>query len=168
MVAGVINAITYYHLISGNIFKYMIAILTAICASFVFFYTLFKGSFKKLNEVDSVIILLLVCVGIFWFTSKNQRNTNLLLQLVYIVSFVPIAYNVWFKNATEYIVPFLIALFAYSISIITILLEWNGDWAEIAYPVANGIIGNGLVVVVIYKKQKNNLKRQRKYEKTNI
>ena len=160
-IAGVINAITYYHLVDGNIFKYMVTILAAACASVVFFYAAFKRKFKRLNEVDWVIVALLICISIFWYTSQNQRDTNLLLQLVYIISFVPIAYNVWFKNATEYIVPFWIAIFAYSISIIVILLDWNGDWAEIAYPVANGIIGNGIVTIIIYKKQKNNQKNQK-------
>ncbi len=163
MIAGVINAITYYHLVDGNIFKYMVTILAVICASFVFFYAFFKGSFKKLNEMDFIIIALLICVGVFWITSKNQRDTNLLLQLVYIISFVPIAYNLLFKNGKEYIVPFVIALFAYSISIIVILLEWNGDWAEIAYPVANGIIGNGaILLIIIYK----NTKKTKCYENT--
>lgn len=145
--AGIVNAITYYGVTEGDIFKYLITVIAAICATMVVIYTMIKGKFQKFTLVDLCVAISVIGLLGYWWYEKNDRITNMLLQVIYLLSFIPTVYNIWIKDSNEYLPPYFVALVAYSLSIVVILLDWKNDWLQLAYPIANGLIGNGSVVI---------------------
>lgn len=83
------NTVSYYHVVSGNIAQWLLTFTSAIGLSAICLYSLFRGKFGRIGIVEIVSFLSAVCVGIFWQTTSNAILTNLFLQSIFLISFVP-------------------------------------------------------------------------------
>lgn len=149
-VAGFINSISFFTVVDGNLWEWFFTIFTTLGPFTTFVYAL---ATKKMAKVGWVEVLSLVCIIItlvVWYLTGDDVWANLLVQGVYLISFVPTAIGVW-NGEKEKAFPWGLSLIAYGLLICTILLGWDdgSTWHELAHPVLNGIVGNGSVWLLI-------------------
>src|SRR5205823_3932209 len=112
----------------------------------IFVYSLWKGKFTKVSALEQIVFVLAVLIGIFWQTTANARISNLLLQGIYLVSYVPTVAAIYRGRAKESPVPWSIVLIAYVFSALSIVFGPHADWIVFLNPLINGLLGTGLTV----------------------
>lgn len=125
----------------------------------MFAYTAIMGKFGRVGEVETAILLACVGVGYFWRTTRDDERANWLLQVIYVLSFVPMDYGLVIGTAHEVPAAFDLSLFAYGMAIVGIMIwpDFADDgrsrtrqmFSKLAHPVLNGIVGNGSVSLLI-------------------
>lgn len=155
VIVMVINAFTYHEVLQENPIKGTLAYVTVLCMIAMFTYSLAKGKLTRLTKFDAVIFLFSSSIGVFWQLTGDAFKAQLALQVILLISFFPTIAGLLTKKAKEKPKPWVIAVGAYILSITSILWEWNGNWIELAYPIVNGIIGNGTIALIAIKQSLN-------------
>ncbi len=153
-VVTTMNSISYFFVVNGNWFKFSLSVVVAIGLSTIFLYTLRTGRFGKIGWVEILSFLMAVAIGLVWKTSGNNSLANLSLQVVLAISFIPTIKGLLSRELKERPLPWLLAVSGYSLQVLAILTDWNSDWVALAYPIVNGIFGNGSVAVIIFYQAK--------------
>lgn len=152
LTAGAINVFTYLQLpeIKGDLFKAAAIITSNSCVGLFFIYSLIKGKFAKLTRIETIALIGAVIVGAFWKTSQDPQKANLLLQIIYLISFYPTIAGLLHKKMREGWLAWAIGASAYVFSTASIAIDFKGDWTALAYPIAIGICGNGSVAIIAF------------------
>ncbi len=153
--AGIINAFTYFSVVKGNIWQSLFVIAVTVSVGVVLCYALLKGRFSKITGVEKIIFALALCVGLFWQLTTNDRIANLLLQGIYMISYIPTLVALINARARERPTSWLIAMCSYTLATAAVASNFSGDWIAFISPVVNGLVGNGLVLTVIMGKKQN-------------
>ncbi len=152
LIIGVINAVTYFTVVNGSLLRSLTLIIVTTGILFVTFYSLFRGKFVPLGRIDLASLALAIGVGALWLTTGDAAVSNLLLQSVYVVSFVPTVVDLRRGRIREQPLPWALAVGAYALMIVSVLLSWGeGSWIALAHPVLNGILGNGAIAWLAYR-----------------
>jgi cation transport ATPase len=149
LLVGMINCITYFYIVS-SIWESFLAFAYTFCVAIVFIYALKKGKFSKITNLEIIIFILTLIIIIFWRVTANNSIANLLLQVIYVLAYIPTIGGLLKGYSKEYPLSWTTSVIAYGFSIISIALNFNGNWVSIVFPLINGVLGNGLVVVLIY------------------
>lgn len=153
LIVGIINAITFFSLTSNNWWQSFIVIAVTSCVSVVFIYSLFKGKFSRISRIEILLFMLAFTIGVFWKITSDYRASNLLLQVIYAISFIPTINGIIKGTSKEQAAAWVVALFTYSFSILSIIFSNNFDWIALVHPIVNGLVGNGVVVWLIMRKK---------------
>ncbi len=153
---SIINSVTYFQVVGQNLNQAFAALAVMLSMGLIFFYSLHKSRFARISFIEIACFILAIIVGVFWQLTADDRTANLLLQAIYVIAYVPTVAGLLRGTGKEYPVSWITAVIAYSFSIAAILLDYNGDWATFVFPLVNGVMGNGLVVAIIYYKNKSN------------
>ena len=150
-----INVFTYFKVVNNDYLKTAIVFIGFLSITLIMFYSLFKGKFAKLAKIDTILLILSIIVMVFWQVTKNVNLSNLFLQIVIFISFLPTAIGVAQGRLKEKHLPWTLASIAYTIQTISLLLNYDGNLYQLFLPIINGILGNGLIpIILIYKKLK--------------
>ncbi len=144
-----INSITYI-IITEDVYKSFISISACMFVGIILVLSYFKGALRPLERVDKCALIGVLPIVIFWQISENAEISNLSLQAILFISFIPTIMRLLdgtLKEAT--ILPWNLAVIAYGFQIAAILVDFNGNYYSIAFPIVNGILGNGAVAVTI-------------------
>lgn len=153
-VVTIMNAITYYHTVGEDIFKFMITAIVACNVSLIFAYSIWRGKLTKLGKIDGTCLFLAISVGVFWQTTGNNVITNLLLQVILMISFFPTISGLLWGDGREKAPPWLLATVAYTFLALAIITDWKGGgWLALIHPVVVGILGNGSVGLLALKQK---------------
>lgn len=153
LVLGIMNAVSYFVVVRGNYFEWAITGFAAVGLSAIF-YALRKGKFGDLGWTEIVCGTLCLLVGVVWKITGDAITANILLQVIYVISFIPTAFGLLFKDAKEKAPPWNLAVLAYTLVVIAIIIDWGeGSWLELVHPIANGIVGNGSIALIIQLKR---------------
>lgn len=156
LLVGIINAVTYFSVTAGNIWQSLIVIAVTFSVSVVFVYSLFKGKFSKISSMEVTIFILAIAIGIFWQITANDRISNLLLQGIYVLSYIPTIFGIIKGTGKEHYVAWAAAFIAYLFSTASVAFDPGVDWIAFVHPIVNGLLGNGFIVaLVLWKKLKN-------------
>lgn len=171
--AGLINALTYLTVVKGNLWQSLYIIVITSCLFFVLLYSTIKGRFAKIKTLDLILFILAISIGVFWQITHNARLSNLLLQSIYVIGYIPTYLGIIRKSAKEEYQAWLVAVIAYTLASFALVFDWPTDWIAFVNPVLNGIIGNGIVVILILIVKNSNpqnidLKVARKSDKLDI
>lgn len=146
MVIGYINLMTYFLIAKGSLLQAAPLVFVMIGISTVVVYSLLKGKFSQINGLDKVCFALSVLVGAIWQFTGDPQLANLILQVVYAISFFPTIIGLSQRRLQETMAPWGFSLIAYALMIAVVILDWsNQSWVALAHPIVNGLIGNGLV-----------------------
>lgn len=147
---SILNAITYFHVVSENAWQALISITFAASAGILLGYALYAGKFAKFGKVEAVALTLAITSCVLWKTSGNADIANLLLQVTLLISFVPVIVGLLRNELRENPTAWTIAVIAYVFATTAVLTDYNGNWVSLAYPIGNGIIGNGSVALLAF------------------
>jgi hypothetical protein len=140
-----------------DLWQTLVIIVTTFSITLIFFYSLLKGKFIKLKRFEIRIIVFIVIIIFIWITTGNSKIANIILQIIYVVSYVPVAISVTMDSSTENPVAWVIATIAYVFATLAIVCNYTGEIVSLIYPIVNGILGNGIITILIFRNKKNSL-----------
>lgn len=150
LVIFIMNTITYFMVARESIWQTMITIVAALGILAIFFYSLFRGKFARVGAIEVLCLVIAVAVGVVWKMTKDPILANLLLQFIYVISFVPMITGLVRGTLKEKVLPWVLAFGAYIPTIIIILINWNtSSWVGLVHPIVNGLMGNGAVILLV-------------------
>lgn len=149
LLTGVINAFTYFSVTNGNIPQTFIVVAVLFSTFCIFLYSLWKGRFTKISRIEIISLLLAIAIGIFWQTTSDARTSNLLLQAIYLISYIPTVLGVLRGSARENPTSWSIILVAYIFATLSVVYGPHADWVAFANPLVNGLLGTGSAVAAI-------------------
>jgi len=154
-VVSIMNAFSYFRVVEEDTLKVLAAIVSAVGLSFVFIYTWRMDKFSKIGWVEVVSIILTLGVGLLW-KIVGAVSANLSLQLVLVISFYPTIRGLLKRKLREKPLPWVLAVAAQFFQIGSLILDWDtsGGWIALAYPLLNGVLGNGSVAMIVYLQAK--------------
>jgi len=144
----VINAFTYQGVIHTYPIKAVTAYVAVLCIILMCIYALKKGGFTRPNILDCIIFISSFVVGVFWQISGDPMISQLALQCILILSFIPTYIGLLRGQAKENPWSWFVVVLAYIFLIISIILDYDGNWIELMFPIVNGVIGNGIVAIL--------------------
>lgn len=154
LLVGIINAITYFSVTNNNIWQSFIVFTVTISVFVVFVYSLFKGKFSKISKTEIIVFILAIAIGIFWQITSNDRISNLLLQVIYVISYIPTINGIIKGTGKEHYIAWIAAFIAYLFSTISVGFDPQVDWIAFVHPIVNGLLGNGIVAVLVFYKNR--------------
>ena len=146
VVVMLFNGATYTIMVD-NWLEGFISITAPILLLTSFIYFLTRRKFTKLGRTESIILMLTFLIGIVWKLT-NATVSNLCLQAILAFSFWPTIKGLLWGDNKEKPLPWLIAVVAYGFTITANVINFNGDYAKLIFPLINGVIGNGSVAVI--------------------
>lgn len=150
-----LNAVTYLTVVNNNYLKVVIVFVSFVVISAITIYSFVKGKFSKLTTFDKYILIVSLVVGVFWRLTDGARMSNVLMQIIIFLTFLPIVRGLLRGYLKEKMLSWNLAVVAYTLQLISILIDFNGDYLQLCYPLINGVVGNGLIsLVIILKKAK--------------
>lgn len=158
LVVMLLNGATYSSMV-GNPFKSLIAIVVPVLLFLMFLYLLTRRKFAKIKKTDVAVLILVLIIGVFWKITNNPKISNLFLQVIMLFSFWPTIEGLIWGDLKEKPIPWMFAVVAYLFTIAANSFDFKGwndfdSWAKLAYPIINGIIGNGSIAVIAIIKNK--------------
>jgi hypothetical protein len=160
LIVGIINAITYFSVTGNNLWQSLIVFAVTFSVFIVFVYSLFRGRFSKISGIEIISFILALGIGIFWQITSNDGLSNLLLQGIYVISFIPTIIGIIKGTGKEHYVAWVWAFTAYLFSTISIAFGASVNWIAFVHPIVNGLIGNGTVALLIIIKRFKERKSQ--------
>jgi hypothetical protein len=145
LIVGIINAITYFSVTGNNLWQSLIV---------------FAVTFSVLSGIEIISFILALGIGIFWQITSNDGLSNLLLQGIYVISFIPTIIGIIKGTGKEHYVAWVWAFTAYLFSTISIAFGASVNWIAFVHPIVNGLIGNGTVALLIIIKRFKERKSQ--------
>lgn len=159
-IVSTMNAISYFSVVQDDILKASTSAISAVGLSIVFIYSLAKGKMGKIGLVEILSFLMAIIIGFLWKKTGNASMANLSLQLIFIVSFIPTIRGLLKRELKEKPLPWILAVISQGLLGLAIIFDWQsaGGWIALAYPIINGVIGNGIVaIIVIWQDHKRHL-----------
>ena len=150
--AGLINAFTYFSVTGKDIWQSLIVMAVLLSTLTIFIYSFSKGKFTKISSIEIVVFILAIVIGIFWHITSDDRLSNLFLQGIYVISYVPTIFGVLRGSAKENLTSWTIIFMAYVFSTLSIIYGNHADWVAFVNPLVNGLLGTGFVIsAIVYK-----------------
>jgi len=128
-----INSITYIAF-THDILKGALAFTDCFTCIVITGLILFKGHYLKLTILEKIIIFLSLASLLLWFLLHNAIYANLLLQPAYILAFIPTLKNAYINPHDESSLVWLMWAFSFILTIIVILIRWQGVFADLINP----------------------------------
>ncbi|MFT6829395.1 MAG: hypothetical protein ACJAV6_000221 [Candidatus Paceibacteria bacterium] len=149
-----INAFTYQEVLLSNQINAVTGYVAAACLIAISTYAMTKGKFSKLKRIDIFSFSAALIVGVFWQVTGDAFLSQIALQIIIIIAYMPTLIGLDKGHAKENPLSWLIVVLAYVFLMISILIEYQGNWIELLFPLVNGLIGNGLVAYFAIKKRR--------------
>ncbi len=151
VVGLIINAITYTIIVDVHWGKSLIAVVTAILLTSLFIYLFRQKKFAKFNSYERKFLWFIGGVLILWLLF-GAREANVVLQIIMFAASIPTIKGLWTGRLKEAPPVWVAAVLAYVFSIASIIIDFKGDYTnlayELAYPFINGILGNGSILIL--------------------
>jgi hypothetical protein len=148
---SVMNAVTYFTVVKGDLWQSFIVFLVTAGFIFVFTYSVLHGKLGAIGIVEVISLILAFGIGVVWKTTGNTDLANLSLQFIFAISFIPTITGLLWGDLREKILPWALAFLSYVCVIIALALKGDVNPVAYAYPIVNGILGNGSVATIIYR-----------------
>ena len=145
-----LNTGTYFLVVEGDWFKALTAIIIAVQCTVIFVYALVKGKFGKLGKIEIACLVGSIIIGTLWQITGNAILANMLLQGVFVISFIPTVLGVLRRELRERCLPWDLAIMSNICLVIAIIADWHmGSVYELFYPIIGGLIGNSSVSMAV-------------------
>ncbi|HRZ34343.1 MAG TPA: hypothetical protein P5276_00970 [Candidatus Paceibacterota bacterium] len=148
-----INTATYYFVSDGKLLSIVTPLVTIIGMVVIMVYATKVGRMGKIGRVDTVCFILAIVVGIFWQISKDSLISNLMMQVVFMISYIPTIVGLARGRLKEKALAWNMAVASYFFLILSILSGERWTMAELIYPTINGLIGNGSIPLILWWKK---------------
>jgi small basic protein len=151
LIVSLVNSLTFYKVVENNLWKGSIMFASLLTVIVICGYSVIKGRFAKPKIFDIVIFIVTIFVGVIWrFTSDHWAN--FLVQLIILVASFPTMRGLWYGYLKEHYLAWLLAVCGYFCVIVSISIDFQGDWLQLLGPVLNGVLVNTTIMLLSFKK----------------
>jgi hypothetical protein len=154
LVVMTMNTVTYYFVSQGNFLQIITPLAVACGTLLVVLFSFLKGKFGKIGKIDVIVLCLSCAVGIFWKTTGDPVVSNLMMQIILLISFIPTVVGLIKGRLREKCLVWNLGVLSYCFLMVSILLSPSWTWTQLVYPFLNGVVGNGSVAVVVFLTKK--------------
>lgn len=152
--AMALNTSTYYFISHQSILAVLTPGSITLGILVILIYSSSKGRIGKVGFVEIVVLIASVITGIFWGITKDSALANLILQGIFLISFIPTVVGLLKGELKEGTASWNAAVLSYLLLIASVLTSTEWDWVQLAYPILNGVIGNGSVALIARLRRK--------------
>jgi len=139
--------VTYYSVVGGDVVKTSMVVIHTSMLLLIFLYTAWKRKFTETRMVDVFCILLAIAVGVFWKLSDNDDVTNVLLQIIIVISTVPTIIGLQDGRGREKAISWFFAVSAYVFLSGSLIVDPETEgWVPYTYPFLRGLMCIGVIV----------------------
>ncbi len=149
-----LNAASYI-VMSQDPLKGTVAVAGAASCTVIFLFSLCKGRFSPVRGFDLITVAVGIISGAAWIAFQSATFANLLLQAGFLLSMVPTYRKVLRDGASEPPLPWFLWSLAYVISTSVVIIRWNGNFPDLAYPVLCMLSHGGVGAIAVINKNKN-------------
>lgn len=149
-----------YGVMTGDFIKTVAIIASELGCLFILAYALKRGVRQRLGVVEWATLSYGVVAILSWVVSRQATLANLIIQAGDFVAFLPTLAALLRHRQGEHPAPWAAWSLGFICSLGVSLARWQGNWAELAYPVVN--IGVHLTVLsfsIVYWRQRTSTRR---------
>jgi hypothetical protein len=139
----VLNA-SSYRVMSGDLVECILPMSSSVLCILTFFFSLYKGRLSKIDRWDGISLGIGIISGLVWWRHQSATYANLIMQLAFAVSFIPMYRGVWKDPKKEKALPWYLWSSAFAISAIVVVLRWDNKPLVLVYPI-NGFIFHAVI-----------------------
>jgi hypothetical protein len=150
--ANSVNAFSY-SAVAGEIAAVILPYIILGLSVVLFFYAVMCGKFSRLKPVEIGALIVALLIGVLWRATGNDRIANLSIQVVYAISYVPLIVGFVRGTAREDPAPWIIAVIAFTLMVISVFVSGNRDPMAFVYPIGTGYLETGLLRCWPYKQE---------------
>jgi hypothetical protein len=148
----ILNMASYF-VMTGDILKNSLPIVASFACITTFGLALYKKNYVPLSTIEKLALTTGVIAIIGWYLFRSAVFANVILQLANAAAFVPTYRSVWKNPANEKPLPWGIFTTAYALLCITVLLRFDGKFAELLFPFLGLILHSSLTTLIIFRKR---------------
>jgi hypothetical protein len=141
------NTASYYFVVGENLWTVLMPVIITLGTLAILAYSCVAGRLGRVGAIEIIVLLLAGAVGIFWATTRDPVASNVMMQIVLIVSFIPTVVGLLRGELRETHLSWDCAVLSYGLLIASVLCTSNWTWVQLAFPFLNGIVGNGSVAI---------------------
>lgn len=144
------NAYTYTLIsnLNQSIFLWVISFSILI----IFIYTLRNKKFTKISILDYLITFIFLSSVVIYLFSRNENLTHLILQIIYIISYIPTIYLLIKNKSKEKVTAWILAFITYLFSFTALIFDNKSGLFDYLHIIVNGFIGNGTIILILITK----------------
>jgi len=139
-----------YSEMTGDIQKNALPIVCALACLITWIICLSRGRFKKLNLENYISFFLCIAALIVWKHFGLVKESNLVLQVDNIISFIPILYGVAMYPLTEKPRPWMFWTISYALGTLVVLLRYQ-QWQDLLFPLVCAVLHLGVGLLSLRK-----------------
>jgi hypothetical protein len=126
-----------YGVMTGDFIKTVAIIASELGCLFILAYALKSGIRQKLGAVEWMTLAYGGVAILSWVISRQATAANLVIQAGDFVAFLPTIAALLRSHQGEHPAPWAAWSLGFICSLGVSLSRWQGNWAELAYPVVN-------------------------------
>jgi len=149
-----LNAASYL-MMTGDPAKSAVSLGGATACTITLAYALAKGRASPIAPADGAALAAGLLAAAAWWLWRSATYANLILQIGFIISMVPTYRGLFRDPAAEKPLPWLMWGAAYAVTLVVVLLRWQGHTPDLAYPGINLVTHSGVGVAAMLLQKKN-------------
>ena len=142
------NLISYLILSDYTLYKISLSLVVTFFVCAITLYGFSKGKTSKISPFDWIILIGFMLILPYWFISKSAENSNVLIQILFGLSYLPTIRGLTTGTIKETALPWYLAFVSYLLLLTSLLLNYSGVWQELVYPIVNGLLGNLSIAII--------------------
>jgi hypothetical protein len=137
-----------YFVMSSDWVKSILTIVNSVLCIMTLGLALYRGKFDKIDIWDKLAFVVGIVAGLVWIRWHSATSANLILQISIAAGFIPLYRGVWRNPDCERALPWLVWTVGYGLNIVTVVLRWQGQLQDLAYPVNCLVLHFGVALLV--------------------
>jgi hypothetical protein len=138
---------TSYRSMSGDWVKALLPTAGGLACILTFVVALFAGTARRLDSFDKTALALGLVASLAWWQFDSATYANLILQLCIAIGFVPTYRGLWDNPRNELPLCWRMWTLAYLLTIAVVILRWNGQYQDLAYPILSFLLHGGVAIM---------------------
>ncbi len=133
-VVAVANLITYFNMTHQSPWKSIVMLASTISLIGIFTACAYKNGLRDLTKIDKISAVLSLVILLFWGFSGKDTVTNLLLQTIIAISYIPTINGIRKGINKELALPWALASTSYALAL-TSLIILNSSFVSMVNPI---------------------------------
>ncbi|OHA15874.1 MAG: hypothetical protein A3A10_01245 [Candidatus Tagabacteria bacterium RIFCSPLOWO2_01_FULL_42_9] len=134
----VLNVSSYY-IMTGDLVKSFVGIISAIAVLLTFLISLVFGKFSRPKNIQLLMLAIGLVAGLVWWICRSATYANLIMQGCLVISFIPMFIELWGNPNKETPLSWFLWAAAYGMAVAAVLLRWNGNVVDIIFPLRSAV-----------------------------
>lgn len=128
-----------YSEMTGDWHKNLLPITCSLCCLATWIICLMRNRFSKLEREHYLSLIICALAMVVWHKFGDIKDSNLILQVDNLVSFLPIIWTVWRTPSKERPTPWMWWTASYALGTIIVLIRYE-QWQDLMYPVSCAVL----------------------------